>query len=762
MLRSLRASLAVAPLPIAAEKPSQPVSRKLNSKEQTSRHDSVADYITPLVRSNTRDSAISISPLRLAKPVDRPLHTEIIVVPPRPREPMSILVPPPDPAVPLPEPSANSDPPPDGQGPLVDDHGQFKPIPWRKTNMNSAWTVLTDDHAFGTAQEWPGDRSTEPLSNDSAYALQLVNPPNRHWARRISPISPRQKKSRHSMRNRCLIITFALLTAAVVAFMVAFFTVKSKHQTTFDPAAGPRGQLPAPPPGPPLPVLNMLGNATFPVNSTASNVYFGASIDWSKEDPQSFNRALGRNAAIIDGYFMISDTLERAGNVNSSGISHQIPDYYNWTAGLVGGTGAIMGMTVMPYKGLGNVSVQAMLQLGEKCRQINAFGVPIMLRFAPEMNGNWYPWGQSPSEYVAVFRQLAQIVRNATMPAIAGNSTTSSRVVNETVARTAIVWAPAVAYGYPLFQATNASAAPGFNATTWLEMDTNGDELVNDLDDPYLPFYPGDAYVDWIGITALFNTSLGRNATEATALGTSQTLVPAIANVTFHSGIFPGRVGPSSAVASATATSTSSVSNAIPTGVSLNATYNRIPPTGRSAPGSFESIVAARKWSLYSFARKRSKPLVVGETGIGYLSGPGIAPTPDELAVKSAWWNQVYNATLLQKYPLIRAIVWYDYALPLAGLPSSYVLDYAISRTPEISAAFRNATQALPLGTLVFANETFSADTRAAANSTALGLTQGPAANGTRPAIFTLATTASATATLTSSSTPVLRRKKLA
>ncbi|KAJ3182449.1 hypothetical protein HDU87_008613 [Geranomyces variabilis] len=657
---------------------------------------------------------------------------------------MSTLVPPPSPSAPLPEPAPNSDPPPDGQGPSVDDHGQFKPIPWRKTNMNSAWTVLTDDHTFGTAQEWPGDRSIEPNSDGSPYALQLVNPPNGRGYRRIAPTSPRQKKSRHSMRNRCLIITFALLTAAVVTFMVAFFTVKSKERTTFDPAAGPRGQLPAPPPGPPLPVLNMLGNASLPVNGSSANVYFGASIDWSQEDPQSFNRALGRNAAIIDGYFMISDTLERANNVNSSGISHQIPDYYNWTAGLVGGTGAIMGITVMPYKGLGNVSVQAMLQLGEKCREINAFGVPILLRFAPEMNGNWYPWGQSPSQYIAVFRQLAQIVRNATTPASAVNSTTgTSADSNVTLARTAMVWAPAVGNGYPLYQVANASATPGFNATTWLQMDTNSDDVVDDLDDPYSPFYPGDEYVDWIGITALYNTTLSRNATEATALGKSQTLVPAIANVTFHSGpLFGAGSGAgsesASTVPSTTTISTSSAPTSLPTGVSFNATYNRIPSSGRNEQGSFESIVAARKFSVYNFAKKRSKPLVVGETGIGYLSGPGIAPTPDELAVKSAWWNQVYNATLLKKYPLIRAIVWYDYALPLAGLPSSYVLDYSISRTPSISAAFRNATQALPDGTLVFANETLSADTRAAANSTALGLTQGPAANGTRPAVQTV------------------------
>jgi hypothetical protein len=32
-------------------------------------------------------------------------------------------------------------------------------------------------------------------------------------------------------------------------------------------------------------------------------------------------------------------------------------------------------------------------------------------------------------------------------------------------------------------------------------MDTNGDGVVSDLDDPYAPYYPGDAYVDWVGMS---------------------------------------------------------------------------------------------------------------------------------------------------------------------------------------------------------------------------------------------------------------------
>ena len=37
-------------------------------------------------------------------------------------------------------------------------------------------------------------------------------------------------------------------------------------------------------------------------------------------------------------------------------------------------------------------------------------------------------------------------------------------------------------------------------------MDTNGDGVVDNLDDPYLPYYPGDAYVDWVGMSVIPRT----------------------------------------------------------------------------------------------------------------------------------------------------------------------------------------------------------------------------------------------------------------
>jgi hypothetical protein len=83
---------------------------------------------------------------------------------------------------------------------------------------------------------------------------------------------------------------------------------------------------------------------------------------------------------------------------------------------------------------------------------IKNWGGPILLRFAPEMNGNWSPWGSRfnrPEEYVAAYQRVVNIFRETV-------------VTNVTW-----VWSP------------------------------NSIRKAGEAD----PFYPGDEYVDWIGIS---------------------------------------------------------------------------------------------------------------------------------------------------------------------------------------------------------------------------------------------------------------------
>ena len=89
-----------------------------------------------------------------------------------------------------------------------------------------------------------------------------------------------------------------------------------------------------------------------------------------------------------------------------------------------------------------------------------AFGGPVAISFGHEMNGNWYPWGTSqatPAEFVAAWRHI-----------------------------------------HDLF------AAAGATNVIWVW----NPNIVNPMPDVELaPYWPGDAYVDWVGITGYFPTT---------------------------------------------------------------------------------------------------------------------------------------------------------------------------------------------------------------------------------------------------------------
>jgi len=88
--------------------------------------------------------------------------------------------------------------------------------------------------------------------------------------------------------------------------------------------------------------------------------------------------------------------------------------------------------------------------------QLRDFGSPVILSFAPEPNGNWYPWGWTnlpPTAYVAAWRHVVSALRG---------------------------------YG-----ATNV---------TWLWTANVNYEGAGPLAD----YWPGDTYVDWVGIDGYF------------------------------------------------------------------------------------------------------------------------------------------------------------------------------------------------------------------------------------------------------------------
>jgi mannan endo-1,4-beta-mannosidase len=93
-------------------------------------------------------------------------------------------------------------------------------------------------------------------------------------------------------------------------------------------------------------------------------------------------------------------------------------------------------------------------------RAVRAFRGPVAISFGHEMNGNWYPWGNShatPAQFVAAWRHIH-----------------------------------------------NVFAAAGATNVIWVW----NPNIVNPMPNVELaPYWPGSAYVDWVGITGYFATT---------------------------------------------------------------------------------------------------------------------------------------------------------------------------------------------------------------------------------------------------------------
>nr|WP_274617601.1 glycosyl hydrolase [Nesterenkonia sp. AY15] len=145
----------------------------------------------------------------------------------------------------------------------------------------------------------------------------------------------------------------------------------------------------------------------------------------------------------------------------------------------VAGMGGVLMLTLEPHKGLGAVTEESIAELTDLLGEVNASEVPVLLRFAHEMNGSWYPWAWQPQAYVQAFRQVAAAVREQTTA-------------------TEMIWAPNYGGGYP-FVGGQYAPDPGTEAFELLDTDADGE--LTQMNDPYAPFYPGDDVVDWVGMS---------------------------------------------------------------------------------------------------------------------------------------------------------------------------------------------------------------------------------------------------------------------
>ncbi|KAJ3340422.1 hypothetical protein HDU93_007029 [Gonapodya sp. JEL0774] len=391
--------------------------------------------------------------------------------------------------------------------------------------------------------------------------------------------------------------------------------------------------------------------------------WLGASLDWNNDSPLSFSSRIGRSS-LLYMWFMAVPIEDGAFEYLKTKILRE-PFPANGT----------LVVTMEPVAGLSVVTDAEVVNIVKTCKTLNDAGISVLLRWAHEMNGDWYRWGIQP----ALYRQVFQTVATA---------------VHAGAPKTAMLWSPNIGVTYPY--AANSSAVPG--TADFLELDTNKDGVVDVNDDPYGPFWPGDQYVDWVGMSLYWTGSpFGQNT------------------IPFENDF-------------------------------SNSIRGKDPQTGVkiSTPDFYE---------VYSVGK--NKPFIITETGAMHVDG---RTGPDELTIKRAWWQQTITAPALTEFPMMKGMLLYEVTvIAPREFNTSVNISYAYTRNSTIRDPF---VLDLPYDSYTFGPATaftgYSIDTTPIAMTGTLitgKVTQVQAGAAGSTGSATRSTTAGAKSTSTASST---------
>jgi hypothetical protein len=129
--------------------------------------------------------------------------------------------------------------------------------------------------------------------------------------------------------------------------------------------------------------IQILGNDNCNAMSTLARLepksgqfLWGMSVQWDVDTAIQLTNRLKKTVAIFNTFLNINNT-------------HQEIDILNWQAQEVQRLGGMLEVSVFPTIDLKDLTDMALYKLAVQMRKINLYyGVPVYLRFAPEMNGN--------------------------------------------------------------------------------------------------------------------------------------------------------------------------------------------------------------------------------------------------------------------------------------------------------------------------------------------------------------------------------------
>lgn len=208
-----------------------------------------------------------------------------------------------------------------------------------------------------------------------------------------------------------------------------------------------------------------------------------------------------------------------------------------------------------------------------------------------------------------------------------------SAAVHELAPDSAMMWAPNYGGGYP-FGGGRFEAVPGSAARAAL--DTDGDGALTSADDPYAPYYPGDDAVDWVGMSLYHWGAAYPWGGERTARGRQA-------------------------------------------GSAADRRLQRCRGDDTVVPDFYTR-----------YGVEHGKPVAIVETGALYNTSAA-AGRAEELALKQAWWQQVFDPALPQRFPQLKMINWFEWDKYESEVDAR--VDWTVTDDPELRKAF---TAALP------------------------------------------------------------------
>jgi hypothetical protein len=329
----------------------------------------------------------------------------------------------------------------------------------------------------------------------------------------------------------------------------------------------------------------------------AAGAYFGVNLDFTHDSADAFNERIGHTAAVYVQFVRFP-------------LDNQAIDTLDGFIEQVKSQGGMAMVTLEPREGLQTITEGVVNDLAKRVEGYGDKGVPVFIRFAHEMNGSWYAWSQDPAPYVRAFRLLAD-------------------AIHKRAPKAAMVWAPNYGGGYP-FSGGAYVAKPG--SAAYASLDTDHDGQLSMTDDPYLPYYPGDDAVDWVGMSVYhWGSQYPWGEDEIPETHKFMDI--------------------------------------------LNGTYAGSNGDERAVPDFY---------AVYAIGHH--KPMAITETSALFNTAQSGA---DEFAIKQDWWRQVFAPDVQRDYSQIKMINWFEWRKSESEVGGATV-DWRATSTAALTQAFTN------------------------------------------------------------------------